>query len=90
MALDIQIAYDSVWKVGLLEKLVAKGVCGTIISCVQSVLSKRRSILEVRTRQMEVVLECGVPQRSQLSPMLFLIYIHDLLHSLARLGRVRF
>ena len=30
--LDIQAPYDSVWKVGLLEKLVAKGVSGTLIS----------------------------------------------------------
>ena len=32
VALDIQVAYDSVWKAGLLEKLVAKGVSGTLIS----------------------------------------------------------
>ena len=32
VALDIQAAYVSVWKAGLLEKLVAKGVSGTLIS----------------------------------------------------------
>ena len=36
IALDIQAAYDSVWKAGLLEKLVAKGVSGSLVSWVQS------------------------------------------------------
>ena len=32
VALDIQVTYDLVWKAGLLEKLVAKGVSRTLIS----------------------------------------------------------
>ena len=71
VAFDIQAAYDSVWKVGMLVKLVAKGVSGTIISWVQSFLSRRHSILEVGTSPVEVAPECGVPQSSPLSPTLF-------------------
>ena len=48
VALDFQAAYNSVWKAGLLEKLVAKGVSGTLISWIQSFLSGRRNILEIR------------------------------------------
>ena len=90
VALDIQGVYNSVWKAVLLEKLVAKGVSGTIISWVQSFLSKMHSMLEVGTSRLEVVPECGVPQGLPLSLTLFLIFIGDLLHRLARLDRVHF
>ena len=61
VALDIQAAYDSVWKVGLLEKLVAKGVSGTLISWIQSFLSGRHNILQIGVSRVEVASECGVP-----------------------------
>ena len=80
MALDIQTTYDLVWKARLIEKLVAKGVNGTPISWVQSLLFGRHSILEIEMSQAEVTLECGVSQGSPLSPILFLIHIGDLLH----------
>ena len=47
IALDIQAAYELVQKASLLEKLVAKGVSGQLVSLVRSFLSERHSILEV-------------------------------------------
>ena len=54
MALNIQAAHDLDWKAGLLEKLVAKGGNGTLISWIQSFLSERRNILEIKLCRVEV------------------------------------
>ena len=90
IALDIQAAYNLVWNARLHEKLVAKGVNGMIISWVQSFLSRRCNILEAGMSCVELAPECGIPQGSTISPTIFLIYIDNLLHSLAHLGGVHF
>ena len=60
-ALDIQAAYNSVWMVEMLEKMVAKRVGTTLILWVQSFLSRRYGILEIRASQVEVARKCVVP-----------------------------
>ena len=80
MALDLQSAYDTVWRVGLLEKLSAMGMDGYIICWVQSFLEGRMARLVEGESAVEVATSCRVSQGSPILPTLFLVFIDDLLH----------
>ena len=81
---DIQSAYDTVWREGLVRKLEVIGMEPYIISWLYSFLSDRCCSLEVGGSTLEVARECCLPQGSPLFPTLLLVYIDDLLHSLRR------
>ena len=90
VALDLQSAYDTVWRAGLLEKLSVMGVDWYIICWVQSFFEGRMARLMVGESAVEVATSCRVPQGSPISPTLFLVFIDDLLLRLQHLGRLRF
>ena len=71
-----------------MEKMARMGIDRYLIEWTRVFLFDRVSVLEVRGASLEVRPSCGVPQGSPASPILFLIYLDDLLHALQRVQRV--
>ena len=83
--IDLQKAFDKVWKDGLLVKLLRYGVSGNLYRWTKSYLHNRRARVSVDGKKSKkVLLRHGVPQGGVLSPTLFILFINDLVAELPR------
>ena len=82
--IDFEKAFDSVWKKALLVKLAKLGIKGNILKLIENFLESRKVRLKVNGTKGEVRDCCdfGLPQGSVLSPILFKIFMMDLLEEL--------
>ncbi|XP_023190232.1 uncharacterized protein LOC111608691 [Xiphophorus maculatus] len=81
--LDIEKAYDMLWKEGLLIKIKQMGIRGRIYRWIKNFLTERNIKVKVGgVLSSRHQIENGTPQGSIISPMLFIIMINDIFNNI--------
>ena len=81
--LDNQKAYDSVWRDGLWYKLWDMGVKGRMCHVIKKMYESSKSVVLLEG---EKSIEQGVANGCSLSPILFLVFVNDLLKEVEQIG----
>ena len=80
---DISKAFDRVWHAGLIHKLEAAGVTEEALEWFRNYLSNRRQRVVLPGASSDwAYIRAGVPRGSILGPLLFLVYINDIVENI--------
>ena len=78
--LDLAKAFDTVNHKILIEKLERYGIRGKTLELMNSYISNREQIVKLKDKKStEKEIQTGVPQGTILGPLLFILYVKDLL-----------